>query len=51
MASNLTFNMIPPPRLDQDDQIFVDIGDSEIVDENGDPIVDSGGGKVRGKKS
>lgn len=50
MASNLLSNMIPPSRLSQDDQIFVDIGDSDLTDENGDPIVDGDGNKVRGKK-
>lgn len=48
--NNLVSNMIPPSRIDQDDPIFTDIADSELVDENGDPIVDEGGDKVRGKK-
>lgn len=51
MASNLTSNMIPPSRLDQDDQLFIDIGDSELTDDSGDPITDNDGNKVRGKKS
>lgn len=51
MASNLLSNMVPPSRIGQDDQIFEDIADSELTDENGDPIVDDTGNKVRGKKS
>ena len=50
MASNLLSNMIPPSRIGQEDPIFEDIADSELVDENGDPITDEDGNKVRGKK-
>lgn len=51
MSNNLVSNIIPPSRLDTDSTIFEDVADSEVVDENGDPVVDGDGGKVRGKKS